>query len=238
MLSVVIPAFNEERRLPSCLAALAAQDTEEPFEVIVVDNASTDRTAEVARSFGERLQIRVAHEPQKGRGAARNTGFALARGDIILSTDADACVPTSWIRDYATALRNRPRAVGLTGTAVMQDCPAWQNLLLTWAFGLYVWGTYALTRFTCLNGFNFAVRRDAYERSGGFNRSSDAQEDMELTLKLRKIGRIGLVRSRVLLSGRRFRGGFLRGLMPYLSTFVRKFILRHHAVELESVHHE
>ena len=92
-LSIVIPAYNEERYLPACLDAIAAQ-TVKPDEVIVVDNNSSDKTSEVARSYPF---VRLLHESQQGRVYARNCGFNAARGELIGRIDADTILPPDWV---------------------------------------------------------------------------------------------------------------------------------------------
>ena len=80
--SIVVPARNEEELLPSCLRALAAQDYAGPLEIIVVDNGSTDRTAERAQCFG----VTVVSEPRHGYVIALARGFSAATGDIVATT--------------------------------------------------------------------------------------------------------------------------------------------------------
>lgn len=95
-ISIVIPAFNEERLLRGCLEAIAAQ-TIKPSQVIVVDNNSTDGTAALARSFGF---VTVVSEPQQGIVYSRNRGFDLAvagGADIIGRIDADTVLPAGWV---------------------------------------------------------------------------------------------------------------------------------------------
>src|SRR5689334_24868672 len=84
--SVVIPAYNEERFIGECLRSLAEQDFAGGVEVVVVDNNCTDRTAEIARSYG----AVVVSEDVPGVCAARHRGSAVARGEIVVSSDADA----------------------------------------------------------------------------------------------------------------------------------------------------
>ena len=101
--SIVIPAYNEERYLPACLDAIAAQ-TIKPFEVIVVDNNSSDSTAKIAAQYPF---VRVVNEPRRGIGFARNAGFNAAAGDIIGRIDADTHVPASWVakvQDYLCSI--------------------------------------------------------------------------------------------------------------------------------------
>ena len=94
MISVIIPAYNAERTLPFTLRALQNQTLpRDLYEVIVVDDASTDGTAAVAHEFGVRYRM----QNKEGPAAARNLGVRAARGDIILFTDAD-CIPAeNWI---------------------------------------------------------------------------------------------------------------------------------------------
>jgi glycosyltransferase involved in cell wall biosynthesis len=92
-ISLVIPAFNEEKHLTTCLDAVAAQTS--PFdEVIVVDNNSHDDTARIAQNYSS---VRVIHEPNQGIVHARNTGFNAARSDIIGRIDADTHLPVDWV---------------------------------------------------------------------------------------------------------------------------------------------
>jgi glycosyltransferase involved in cell wall biosynthesis len=91
-ISVVIPAYNEEKLLGKCLKSLKNQ-TEKPFEIIVVDNNSTDKTAEIAKKMG----ARVIEEKQQGISFSRNAGFDAAKGGIIARIDADTTAPTNWL---------------------------------------------------------------------------------------------------------------------------------------------
>lgn len=102
-LSVVIPAYNEEGRLGPTLARiqeyLGRQDYD--WEILVVDNASADRTAEVAREAG----VEVLHEARRGKGAAVRTGMLAARGEYILFSDADLSTPIEEVEKLLDALR-------------------------------------------------------------------------------------------------------------------------------------
>src|SRR5687768_9263299 len=89
-ISVVVPAFNAARTLPACLDTLIRQEVGEPYEVIVVDDGSTDTTLAVAASYGP--PVRVVRQPHRGPAAARNAGIRAASGEIVLFTDAD-CEP-------------------------------------------------------------------------------------------------------------------------------------------------
>ena len=119
--SVVIPAYNEGRYLAATLAALDAQRLDGAYEVIVVDNASTDETAQVAREHG----VRVLLEPLSGVCRARQRGTEAARGEIVVSTDADTVAPPDWLQKIDQHFRAHPQAVAVAGPCRYQDPPWW-----------------------------------------------------------------------------------------------------------------
>lgn len=236
MISVVIPAFNEEERIGDCLAALARQQTKRPFEVIVVDNQSTDDTGDVVRGFMNELTITLAHEPLKCRGAARRTGFAIATGDMIFSTDADTVVPNDWIETLATALEQNGGIVAVTGHSVITDCSRFINAMHNVFTPLFMRTFRIFFGHYWLSGFNFAITRKAYEEAGGFDRSADAHDDLDLARRVSTFGTIRYVPTMpVTVSGRRFKQGFLRGIIIYPKTFIEKFWLGKGLVRLQDV---
>ncbi len=234
MISVVIPAYNEEKFLPACLDSLAAQKTSREFEVIVVDNNSTDKTGEIARSYKTKiLNLKVVLESKKGRGQARSTGFKHASGDLIFSTDADTILPSNWIESIAGVFEENPGIAAVVGSWRIEDYSTFKSALLHFiqptAMRLYrlFFGHY------WLNGFNFAIQKNAYEKSGGFSTILGAQEDVDLALRVSKIGKIKfLPHMRVITSGRRFKNGLSKELMSYVATFFRYRLLKSRSVDL------
>jgi glycosyltransferase involved in cell wall biosynthesis len=119
-ISIIIPARNEERHLKRCLDSIAAQ-TAQPYEVIVVDNGSTDTTSAVAASYSF---VRVLHENQVGIVYARNAGFDAAQGDIIARIDADVTLPADWIERVGLFYADSRHAdVGLSGNGRPDNLP-------------------------------------------------------------------------------------------------------------------
>lgn len=103
--SVIIPTFNKEKRLGMVLQTLAKQDIgAEKFEVIVVDDGSTDGTRNIVKSIGDNgtINIRYLHQTNKGRAAARNTGVKAAKGEIIVFLDDDRLVRENFIREHVS----------------------------------------------------------------------------------------------------------------------------------------
>src|ERR1035441_7496265 len=102
-LSLVIPAYNEERYLDACLKSVQAQ-TIQPLEVLVVNNNSNDKTAQVASKYSF---VKVLSEKEQGIVHARNKGFNSATGDIIGRIDADTVLPTTWIEQVISYYTNK-----------------------------------------------------------------------------------------------------------------------------------
>src|ERR1700744_2166859 len=100
-LSFVVPAFNEEAYLPACLQEILAQAApfDDAVEIIVVNNASSDRTREVALSFPG---VKVVDEPQKGLTYARQAGFLASSGDLIANVDSDSRLTPGWLDQVLT----------------------------------------------------------------------------------------------------------------------------------------
>lgn len=208
-LSVIVPALDEEEPLDVCLTALSQQEYAGPWEVIVVDNGSRDDTAGVAA----RHAARVLREPRRGAAAGRRAGFAVARGEILVSTDADSEAPPDWLGRIAAAFAADPEAAGLVGGIAYASDRRGIELTLR-----------ALTRIAffvdrCFGGHfseaNFAVRRSAYEAVGGFH--IGASEGIDLSRRLRRAGyRLHVDhRLRVSTSARRFEEAFLPAAWAY-----------------------
>jgi glycosyltransferase involved in cell wall biosynthesis len=226
MISVVVPAYNEAESIGPLLESLAVQSTRRTFEVIVVDNASTDTTSAVAKSYADRLVLKVLLELKRGRGAARAAGFAAAEGDIVLCTDADTVVPPNWVESLASELE-KSGAVAITGTCRIEDCSPYANyvynLLQPWHMRAHRWtfGHYFPI------GSNCAIKKEAYIKAGGFSTDASDLEDVQIGFRLSRIGRISMITSvPVTTSGRRFQHGLIKGLLPYGAVFFKRFFLR------------
>jgi len=186
MISVVVPALNEQDYIARCLNSLAQQDYPGRFEIIVVDNGSIDSTAAIAGSLG----ARVIHQPRKGIARARHSGFLAARGQIIASTDADTTVPGDWLSRINRLFRQNPGAVAVAGHFLLSDGPAsvrwWIRVsrrLMPYILKFIPW----LWNFSDVN---FAIRADAFASVGGFNTDIPLGEDIDLCRRLRQKGRV------------------------------------------------
>ncbi len=109
--SVVVPAYNSAAFLPRCLGSLFAQSYPmERYEIILVDDGSTDETGECARQLGERWAgaLRVISKANGGPASARNAGIRAATGDLVAFTDSDCIADPDWVERLVAALRDDP----------------------------------------------------------------------------------------------------------------------------------
>ncbi len=184
-LSVVIPAHNAEETLGEQLEALLAQRWSPGFEVIVVDNLSTDATAalvERRRSTDQRLRL---VEATNGRGAAfaRNAGAAAARGALIAFCDADDVVSDSWVEAMGKALGDHELVAGRVNVEALNPSRLARSRGLAIADGPGRFGPIPFA-----HGCNIGVRRNALEAVGGWDTTVRIGEDIELCFRLWRRG--------------------------------------------------
>lgn len=184
--SVIIPAFNEEKLLENCLLSLNNQE-EKPYEIIVVDNNSTDKTAEIA----EKLGAIVLKEHEQGITFARNTGFNAAKGDIIARTDADTRVPKDWIKRIKLAFENDPKLLGYSGSAHFYEIPDLLQLN-NWPITSASKFVHTLLKHEGMFGFNMAMRRDTWDLIKDEVCSDDkmVHEDTDLAYHISQHGKV------------------------------------------------
>jgi glycosyltransferase involved in cell wall biosynthesis len=96
LISIIVPAFNAEKTIKSCIESILQQEFEEEFELIVVDDGSKDNTATIAKSFKE---VKILQQKNSGPAVARNNGAKQARGEIIVFTDSDCIAAQDWLRE-------------------------------------------------------------------------------------------------------------------------------------------
>lgn len=212
-ISVVICAHNEEKGIAKCIEGVKNQTYPKvKYEIIVVDNASSDKTAEVAKDLG----ARVVFEKNKGIAYARQKGAESARGEVITFTDADTLVPKNWLEKIANAFEKDEKLVGFGGTYKITSGSFISKFFINnGMYYLYLLGRLA-TGGWVLIGPNMAFRKSAFEKTKGFDTSVMQGEDIDISQKLQKIGKVKLENKFfVYQSGRRFEKGFIKGLLSY-----------------------
>lgn len=220
--SLVIPAFNEESFIGRTLASILDQDFKD-FELIVVDNNSTDKTAEIARQYG----AKVVFEKERKASCARQAGFMAAKGKIIATTDADTILPRTWLSQIVGEFKKNKNLVVFggpfyfySGSLVARFTMVFLSPLL-WNIDRVLSGGWSIP------GVNLAIKKDAFDKIDGFNTNLNVGEDAEICQRLRKIGEVGFdLNHRVLTSGRRYRNGILGGLVYYLPHYLMKVFFK------------
>jgi glycosyltransferase involved in cell wall biosynthesis len=186
--SVVIPAYNEEKYLEECLQSILDQ-TDKPDEIIVVDNNCTDKTVEIAKKYN----ARVVTEAIQGMIPARNKGYDCAKYEIIARTDSDTHVPKNWIELIKENFAKDKDLLGLSGPASFYNFPIsdklqhsqWENKAI-----------FAIIKsrigHDTLYGPNIAIRKSAWEKVRNEVCLDDkaVHEDTDLAIHLGRIGKI------------------------------------------------
>ena len=233
LVSIVIPAYNEEKNISKTLKSLAKQDIKSPYEIIVVDNASTDKTPDIAKSFAKKINIKVIKELHKSRGTARATGMAKARGEILFCADADTVYPSNWLSTGVKYFDN-PKTVGITGpwhafgvsSEIKKRIEKYQELGSVIPAKIFLGSIW-------LTGFNMAIRSTAYKKCGGFNPKINAYEDVDISLRLKKFGKLVYAKDFIAkTSARRFKKGMIKTMWEYDKLVLQKMFLGDKGVKL------
>jgi glycosyltransferase involved in cell wall biosynthesis len=195
MLSFIVPAYNEELELSSTIAAIRAAATHapHPYEIIVVDDASADATAEIAVQAG----ARVLPINRRQIAAARNAGARAANGRYLFFVDADTRISPRHILEGIAALEGGH--AGGSARAIMNGfIPLWGRIFVrvfcTVYFGLNLGA----------GAFLFTTRRN-FDAIGGFDEQYFVGEEVYFSLALKKLGRFKVLREPILTSGRKLR---------------------------------
>src|SRR6478735_275199 len=209
--TVVIPAFNEAAFLGRTLQSLRNQDFAGEIEVIVVDNNSTDETAWVARSYG----ALTLFEPQRGVCSARQLGTSAARGEIVLSTDADTVHPPDWLTRIDERFRETECCVAIAGPCRFSPAPMWARLYPTLLFGVVQLVFAATGHVLYATATNIAFRRSAFP--GYQTTLTQGGDELGLLRLLRRQGSIVFDETNVVTtSARRLRRGLVYNLFVTL----------------------
>lgn len=234
-ISFAIPAYNEEHYIGDCLKAIIREKATAPCEVeiVVANNASTDRTKEIAESFAKD-GVRVVDEPKKGIVHARRAGYTATTGDLIANIDADTRITPGWIEKVYRAFARNPKLVALSGPFIYFDAPMrvrfWTRTFYIIGYVFYFINRFILRVGSMLQGGNFVVRRSAMESIGGYDESlSFYGEDSDVARRLSKAGKVRFTfRLPAYSSSRRLakEGSFMMGLRYSLNYFWMMYFKR------------
>jgi len=187
MISIVIPALNEEKYLPGCLKSLHNQDYTGSYEIIIADNGSTDDTVRIAHEFGVRV---VPSHGKKSVFYARQIGADAAQGDIIAQADADTIYPKDWLSRIAHVFEKNPNAVAVTGRYIYTEPPWWAKVEYIFRTNLNLVTTFILGRPLIISGATFAFRREPFVALGCYHDIAYAPDQWGIASRLSKRGKV------------------------------------------------
>jgi GT2 family glycosyltransferase len=183
-ISVIVPSLNEEKYIKECLLSLLNQSYSKDYEIIVVDGGSTDGTVEIAKKFADK--VIVSHRPV---GAARNAGARIAKGNIYAFIDADTIASKEWLEAIEKSLSEQKGAVGVLGPTLPYDGDILDQISYKIAT-CWMQKFSLILGFPHVAGFNCAYKKDPFWRVGGFDEKRTLSEDIMLSFKIKKFGRI------------------------------------------------
>lgn len=187
--SVVIPAYNEEKYLAQCLSGFKNQEVK-ANEIIVVDNNSTDRTTEIAQKF----KVRVIKEERQGMTYARNRGFDEAKYEIIARCDADSVVSPDWIKRIKASFQGKNTYDAILGRAEYYDLenfiPKVQPFFVPVVYRFYITTMKKVMGHYPLNGPNMALTKKVWNkvREKVCLDDSKVHEDIDLSIHINQAG--------------------------------------------------
>lgn len=238
-LSFVIPAYNEEKNITDCILSIKSEiekhgsNFKDGFEIIVVNNNSTDKTRELALE----QNVIVVDELRKGLPWARQAGLDKSTGDLIANIDSDNRLPNGWLTTVYNYFLKNENLVALSGPLIYYDTPYYVRLIQSISYVIGYGFDFILSLFnkgSMMQGGNFILRRDAILKIGGFDTSiAFYAEDTDVGRRISKIGKnIWTFNLPINSSGRRIMQegvfkSYARYCISFLSiAFIEKSILK------------
>lgn len=185
-ISIIIPAYNEEKYIGKTLASIGKLKKKKDWdiEVIVINGGSTDNTAKVAKKY----DVRVINELHKGIGFARQQGLLRAKGEIIAYTDADTIVPENWLIRHVETLTTEGVVFSYGSFRVYDGTfPYYQHI--NYIQPHILWWFHHIFGKPIAAGQNLAFWREKALRIGGFDEDIKVMEDIDLAIRMTKIGK-------------------------------------------------
>ena len=195
LVSIVVPTLNEEKYIESTLKSLKNQDYKGKYEIIVADGMSKDKTVKIAKKYADK----VVMVKKRGISAGRNEGVKNARGKILLFLDADTLASFNLITEIIKCFKRN--VVGVT-CPVLPSSPNATDFIVYWFYNQFA-KTSIKTRKPQVAGICCAYKRDAFEKTGGFNEDIKTLEDYDLSKRISKFGKIVIADSTFVMTSPR-----------------------------------
>ena len=206
--SIVIPCYNEEKFIARTLISLNKQSYEGDKEIIVVDNNCTDKTIDIARSYG----AKIVSEKEPGVCHARQAGTLKASGEIVISTDADTIYQPKWLENIDKVFTRNDDVVAVGGPCKYRNGPWWGTFYTSILFGSVYAYSKLMNRPYYISATNFAFKKSSWE---GYDvLLSQGGDEVAMIRQLKSKGRIVfLLNNPTLTSARRLRRGMFYNIL-------------------------
>ena len=224
-ISLVIPAYNEEKYIGECLDHVLRNSDGVFHEIIVIDNASSDRTGEIASGFPG---VRVVRETNKGLTWARQRGYLEATGDVLAYIDADTHMPPGWARRVQATFRKSADTVCFSGPYVYYDSSPLQKFFVSLYWDLLGMPMYFMLGYLVVGG-NFAIRKETLDSMQGFDTTITFYgEDTNIARRAHEFGTVQFSQKlKMYTSARRLHGqGVLNTAFTYMANFLSEAFRR------------
>jgi glycosyltransferase involved in cell wall biosynthesis len=206
MLSIIIPALNEENCLPVLLESVKKQNFQEDYEIIVADAGSKDKTVEIARRYG--CQVVPGGLPAKGR----NEGARVATGELFLFLDADVRLPQNFLKKSLKEFKKR-KLDGASFRLTPQTKNIFKNIFLKLSFNFfYNWPITIFQKILAYGAMGILAKKEIFEKVGGFDENVKLAEDHFFARQVAKLGKFRIIHStKIYINLRRFeKDGWLK----------------------------
>ncbi|PIZ95797.1 MAG: hypothetical protein COX80_03635 [Candidatus Magasanikbacteria bacterium CG_4_10_14_0_2_um_filter_33_14] len=217
LFSIVIPAYNEEKTISSCLDCAKKVKIDFDYEIIVVDNNSKDKTSQIAKDAG----VKVFLETKQGVGAARKKGTQEATGFFILHIDADTHLPENYLEEVLKRFEKDSDLVCVGGQMFFYDAPLWKDIMRVFLHhALWFFAVIISRKSQGPMGNNMTFRKDVYDLTSGFDETLHFGEDMDISKKMSDFGKVKLDMSlKCPVSSRRYK--INKSLFDYSMNFFK-----------------
>ena len=226
MISVIIPTLNEEKLLPRLLDQLSDQNLKSKyeFEIIVSDGGSKDKTLEIAKNYTDKIVVYQEKRRQK-ISEGKNAGFKISKGEILVFICADCRIENpEMFFDYVSNFKNSKYLAATFWFDVFPEEKKWSDYIFhtffNWLIKLLNYVGNGMGRGECQ-----VIRREVFEKVGGYNEELTAGEDYDLYTRIRKLGKIDVnFKIKIFESPRRYRKyGYIKIILMWFRNSLRVF---------------
>lgn len=215
IISIVIPTFNEEKYLEETLLSLKWQNFSIPYEIIVSDSNSKDRTIEIAKKYVDKIVI----TDRKGIAVGRNLGAKYAEGEYILFLDADTMLLPNALKEIYKEIKKR--GVSLVSLPVLPSVFDITLIFYYLVYDLFSKNSIKIKK-PQVAGMLMCCKKKDFERIGGFNEEMKIVEDYDFSIRIGKIGKVKILNSSLAITSPRrlVKWGKLKGATKYLLLYL------------------